>query len=85
MSVFVHDQGIKTVNAGGGGQKMAKFCSVECPLSRGIICTSSKNPRLYVRCYGDLQKGLVHTRALQGSISFPSPESVPQLAMKVVR
>ena len=26
MSVFVHGLGIKTVHAGGGGQKMAKFC-----------------------------------------------------------
>ena len=26
MSVFVHAQGIKTVNAEGGGQKMAKLC-----------------------------------------------------------
>jgi hypothetical protein len=26
VSVFVHAQGIKTVHAGGGGQKMAKFC-----------------------------------------------------------
>ena len=26
MSVFVHDQGIKTVHAEGQGQKMAKFC-----------------------------------------------------------
>ena len=31
MSVFVHAQGIKTVNAGaGGGQKMAKFCPRSC-------------------------------------------------------
>ena len=27
MSVFVHAQGIKTVHAGGGGQKRAKFCN----------------------------------------------------------
>ena len=26
MSVFVNAQGLKTVHAGGGGQKMAKFC-----------------------------------------------------------
>ena len=26
MYVFVHAQGIKTVHARGGGQKMAKFC-----------------------------------------------------------
>ena len=26
MSVFVHAQGIKTVTAWGGGQKIAKFC-----------------------------------------------------------
>ena len=30
MSVFVHAQGIKTVHAGGGGQKMAKFCPRSC-------------------------------------------------------
>ena len=30
MSVFVHAQGIKTVHAGGGDQKMAKFCPRSC-------------------------------------------------------
>ena len=30
MSVFVHAQGIKTVHAGGGGLKMAKFCPRSC-------------------------------------------------------
>ena len=30
MSVFVHAQGIKTVLAGGGVQKMAKFCPRSC-------------------------------------------------------
>ena len=30
MSVFVHAQGIKTVHAGGGGQKKAKFCPRSC-------------------------------------------------------
>ena len=30
MSVFVHAQGIKTVHAGWGGQKMAKFCPRSC-------------------------------------------------------
>ena len=30
MSVFVHDQGIKSVHAGRGGKKIAKFCP--CPL-----------------------------------------------------
>ena len=30
MSVFVHPQGIKTVHAEGGGQKMAKFCLRSC-------------------------------------------------------
>ena len=30
MSVSVHAQGIKTVHAGGWGQKMAKFCSRSC-------------------------------------------------------
>ena len=30
MSVFVHAQGIKTVNAEGGGVKMAKFCPRSC-------------------------------------------------------
>ena len=30
MSVFVHAQGIETVRAGGGGQKMAKFCPRNC-------------------------------------------------------
>ena len=31
MSVFVHAQGIKTVDAGmGGGQKMAKICPRSC-------------------------------------------------------
>ena len=29
-SVFVHAQGIKTVHAGGGGPKMAKFCPRSC-------------------------------------------------------
>ena len=30
MSVFVHAQGIKTVQKGGGGQKMAKFYPRSC-------------------------------------------------------
>ena len=30
MSVHVHAQGIKTVHAGKGGQKMAKFCPRSC-------------------------------------------------------
>ena len=30
MSVFVNAQGIKIVYAGGGGQKMAKFCPRSC-------------------------------------------------------
>ena len=31
MSVFVHTQGIKSVQAGGGGgHKMAKFCPCSC-------------------------------------------------------
>ena len=35
MSVFVQAQGIKTVHAGGGGQKMANYVHVvvECPLT----------------------------------------------------
>ena len=34
MSVFVHANGIKTVHARGGGQKMAKFCCWMTPFQR---------------------------------------------------
>ena len=30
MSIFVHAQGVKTVHAGGRGQKMTKFCPHNC-------------------------------------------------------
>ena len=30
LSVFVHPHGMKTVNAEGGGQKMANFCPRSC-------------------------------------------------------
>ena len=33
MSVFVHSQGIKTVHAGGGDQKMEKFCPRSCRMT----------------------------------------------------
>ena len=37
MSVFVNAQGIKTVHAGGGGQKMAKFCPRSCRMTPNVI------------------------------------------------
>ena len=50
MFVFVHAQGIKTVHAGGGDQKMAKLCPRSCwmtpiikrPIGSDIACPEYK-------------------------------------------
>ena len=43
MSVFVHAQGIKTVHARGGGQKMAKFCPRSCCMPHNAVASTLRN------------------------------------------
>ena len=52
MSVFVHAQGIKTVHAGRGGQKMAKKIPHSCwmpPLGIWIHCDFRKSSYKYIK------------------------------------